>query len=178
MARVRLGRNARRWEGPRPVTRRGETDLRYGFRWWKGACFGGPLSCHRGGIPSTPTSAACSQTPPRQPREPRGPTLSSSTAPRVAPKTWDIGDPFRPAASFLVLRINDTASSLCSSRRQSRPGVLGRARLLHEVVIAAGIRHDPAAIHMQNLGGEPADEMHVVGNEHQGAFVAFQRDRQ
>src|SRR5665213_2892306 len=57
-------------------------------------------------------------------------------------------------------------------------GVIGGAGLFQEIGITADIGRHHAGIDMQHLGGEVTDEMDVVGNEHQGAFITFQREGQ
>ena len=67
-----------------------------------------------------------------------------------------------------------SSNLLCPLLRHKRcPRVL-LAGFLEVVVVAAGVGGDFAVVDVQDFGGEGADEMHVVADEDEGAFVAFE----
>src|ERR1035441_8944911 len=65
-----------------------------------------------------------------------------------------------------------------SRRRERSAGVVGCAGFLQEIFVAADIGRHLTGVDVQHLGREVADEMHIVRNEDQRAFVAFQRERE
>src|SRR5688572_8089607 len=63
-------------------------------------------------------------------------------------------------------------------RRESGALVVQGAGFFQEIVVTAGIGRDLAGVDVQDFGGELSDEMHVVGDEDEGAFVVLQREDQ
>src|ERR1039458_1165925 len=65
-----------------------------------------------------------------------------------------------------------------SRRRERGAGVVRRAGLLQEIFVAADVGRHLAGVDVQHLGREMADEMHIMRNEDQRAFVSLQRERE
>jgi hypothetical protein len=54
--------------------------------------------------------------------------------------------------------------------------VFEAAGFFNEVIVGTGVGGDGAGVYVQDFGGEFSDEVHIVGNENECAFVTFERE--
>src|SRR5688572_178754 len=73
---------------------------------------------------------------------------------------------------------NSITTTVSSRGDKGGAVVLEAAGFFDEVVVGTGVLRDLAGVHVQNFGGEFADEVNVVGNEDEGSFVALERKGQ